>query len=208
MTVVDLKSIVDLGHSALPLASEGMADAYGTNCIFTARGFPTQARVQQMRTSVPWQLQDTALQVSRSVSVHGLCAAHRSRKPTGHRDLLAGDAAQDVSCRSSIPGFQEHPGRCQREPGLAHLRRLRSGAHWPRPQAIQPRRLRSTTRRDRVCLRFQHHRSVSFAVSVGPIPSAQSRHQAPHVDGSTRQYPLFYSHYRGEDARCRLCSTN
>ena len=60
------------------------------------------------------------------------------------------------------------------------------------------------TRRDRVCLRFQHHRSVSFAVSVGPIPSAQSRHQAPHVDGSTRQYPLFYSHYRGEDARCRL----
>ena len=101
MTVVDLKSIVDLGHSALHLAREGMADAYGTNCILTAHGFPAQARVQQMRTSVPWQLQDTALQVSRSVSVHGLCAAHRSGKPTGHRDLLAGDAAP--SC--ILPAF-------------------------------------------------------------------------------------------------------
>ena len=63
-------------------------------------------------------------------------------------------------------------------------------------RAIQSRRLRSTTRRDRVCLRFQHHRSVSFAVSVGPIPSAQSRHQASHVDGSTRQYPLNLSQNR------------
>ena len=86
-----------------------MADAYGTDCIFTAHGFPTQARVQQMRTSVPWQLQDTALQVSRSVSVHGLCATHRSRKPPGHRDLLAGDAAQAVSCRAFDTRFPGAP---------------------------------------------------------------------------------------------------
>ena len=90
-------------------------------------------------------------------------------KAYGTSDLLAGDAAQAVSCRPSIPGFQEHPGRCQREPGLAHLR-LRGliGARKLYPD-------RSPTRRDRVCLRLDR-------CFRGPDSVRQSRHQAPHVD--------------------------
>ena len=208
MTVFDLKSIVGLGHSTLHLTSEGMVDSYGTGFVFTAHGLSAEARIQQMHPSVSRQLQSPALQVLRSVSVHGLCAPDRSGEPAGHRDLLAGDADQAVSCRNSMSGFKEHPGRCQREPGLAHLRRLRSSAHWPGAKIVRPRRLRSTTRRDRVCLRFQHHRSVPIPVSMGSIPSAQSRDQAAHVDGSARQHPPVLSALQRGRPTMSTCSTN
>jgi len=80
-----------------------------------------------------------------------------------------------------------------------YLRRLRSSSHPPGSGVVRPRRLWSTTRRGRVCLRFQHRQSVSCSISVGPIPPAQSRDQAPHVVGSAWQYPLFYPHYSGKN---------
>ena len=124
----DLKSSRYLGHP-LVSNSQRMAHVQRTLCRFTAHGLSAEARIQQMHPSVSRQLQSPALQVLRSVSVHGLCAPDRSGEPAGHLYLLAGDAAQAVSCRNSMSGFKEHPGRCQREPGLAHLRRVRSSAH-------------------------------------------------------------------------------
>ena len=81
MTVFDLKSIVDLGHSTLHLTSEGMANAYGTDRVLTAHGLCAEAPIQQMRASVSRQLQGPAIQVLRSVSVHGLCATDGSGEP-------------------------------------------------------------------------------------------------------------------------------
>ena len=121
MTGFNLPPIIDLGHSTLHLTSEGMADAYGTDGVLTTHGFPTQARVQQMHPSVWRQLQGPAIQVLRSVSVHGLCATHRSGKLAGHRDVLTGHATQTLSRRISRPGVQKHPSRRQRETPLAHL---------------------------------------------------------------------------------------
>ena len=203
MTVFDLKSIVDLGHSSLHLTNEGMADAYGTDFVFTAHGLSAEARIQQMRGSVSRQLQGPAFQVLRSVPVHGLCATHGPREPAGYRDVLTGDAAQALPCWHSRQRVAQHIGQGQREARLAHLRRLRSSSHPSGSKVVRPRRLWSTTRRGRVCLRFQHRQSVSCSISVGPIPPAQSRDQAPHVDGPTRQYPLFPPHNRGKNERCQ-----
>ncbi len=147
-----------------------------------------------MRTSVPWQLQDTALQVSRSVSVHGLCATHRSREPTGHRDLLAGDAAPScIDAGLRYPVSRSTLADANENRDWRIYADFVSGAHWPRPQALQPRRLRSTTLKIRLMyvLRFQQPSIWVFHCFRGPrIPSAQSRLIKPHnVDGSTRQYP-------------------
>ena len=93
--------------------------------------------------------------------------------------------------------------RAKRKPRLAHLCRVCSRAHPPRAKVVRPRRLWSPTRTDCLGLRFQHHRSVSFPVSMGPLSSAQSRDQAAHLDGPARQHPLLYPHYRGKNARCQ-----
>ena len=122
-TGIDLKSSRNLGHPRVP-DPEGMAHVQRTSRLFTAHGILSAARLSKMRSTVPWKLQGATFLLPGSVSVHGLCTTHRSRKLAGHRDVLAGSAAQALSCRNSSPGFKEHPGRRQREPRLAHLRRL------------------------------------------------------------------------------------
>ena len=132
-----------------------------------------------------------------------LCPTDRSREPARHRNLPSSATAQTVPCRHSRPRFADHLGPGQRKPRLAHLCRVCSRAHPPRANVVRPRRLWRPTRPDRLGLRFQHHRSVSFPVSMGPLSSAQSRDQAAHLDGSARQHPLLYPHYRGKNAQCQ-----
>ena len=56
ITFFDFKSSVDLGHTFSTLIRKGVAYVYGTDGLLSGDGFPTQARVQQMRGSVSRQL--------------------------------------------------------------------------------------------------------------------------------------------------------
>src|SRR5712692_7769653 len=50
-------------------------------------------------------------------------------------------------------------------------------------------------------LGFDHHRSLSVAVSVGQIPQAQSRGQNAHAAGSARQHSHVHPHHGWQGAR-------
>ena len=166
--------------------SQGKAHVQRTLRLFTAHGIFPVARVSTMCSPVPGPLQGATVLLSGSVSLHGLCPTDRSREPARHRNLPSSTTAQTVPCRHSRQRFADHLGPGQRKPRLAHLCRICPCAHPPRANVVRPRRLWSPTRPDRLGLRFQHHRSVSFPVSMSPLSSAQSRDQAAHLDGSAR----------------------
>src|ERR1700690_1195013 len=105
-----------------------------------------------------------------SVSVSGLCSTHLPRKSPRYRSLSARPATQAVSHGLSRPGFSQHPGSRQRASRLADLRRLRSRPDCHRPRSLSRRTVRRGVVRDRVCPRFNPHRFVPGAFSLGKIP--------------------------------------
>ena len=71
---------------------------------------------------------------------------------------------------------------------LAHLRRLRPSVDPHRRGSLPRRILRSGIVRDRVCLRFHHHRFVPVAVSLGQVSAPQKRGQAAYPAGPAGQH--------------------
>ena len=70
-----------------------------------------------------------------------------------------------------------------------------------RAKTLSRRAVRSRSGRDGLCSRFDDHRSVSLAVSLGHVSTPKGSRQASHVARSTRQYPLFSSRFARKNAR-------
>src|SRR5437870_1610265 len=71
-----------------------------------------------------------------SLSLHGFCSTDLSRKFARHRSVPACASGQAVPHGHQEPGVAQYSGRCQREPRLAHLRRLCPVAHRHCPSSL------------------------------------------------------------------------
>src|SRR6266568_6621560 len=117
------------------------------------------------------------------VPLFGLRATDLSNQSACHRDLSAHPAGPTLSYGLPRTSFSQHAGACQRGSRLAHLSRLRPGADWHRSRPLSQRTFRRGLVRNRVCLRLDHHRFVSVAVSLGSVSPPQECGQAPYPVG-------------------------
>src|SRR4030067_34530 len=204
VNVFDFNFVSQIGHN-LPISDrKGVTNAFRANHFLSAHELFPEARIQQMRSPVPRRVSDSELFVFRSIPLHGLRSTDLSGESSRHRNMLAGYAAQALSCRDQGQSFPKHVGRCKRKTGLAHLRRLCSCADREGQSVICKRGLRIANHPG--CLRsgFHHDRPVSVAFSMGLFSATQKRHQTPYRDGSAGLYSLRNPHHSWERSRCYL----
>jgi len=183
------------------LSMGGVAEEYGTDCLFSSDGFPVSAGVPQVRCSLPWSVQGPEVFLPGSVFLHGFRSAHIQGKPARHRSLPAGDAAEALPHGNPHKGLAEHARRRERESRLANVRRVRASSHRYRQASVCKRRLRHRLGRGGVRPRLHHHRPVPLPVSLGEISPDQGRHQTAHALESARQYSRIHPYFRRETAR-------
>ena len=175
-SVFDLNLHGTYGHS-FPTFREGWDHECWQDCLRTVDGFHPHSRVLSLCGPLPGQLQSQPLFLLGSISVHGLCSTHLSRKPARYRNLPAGLGSSTLSRRHSRSRRPQHAGRRQRDSRLAHLRRLGTGVDSYRAGLVCQRRLRSGVAASRLRFGLHHHRSLSFALSLGSIPSQERRRE-------------------------------
>ena len=146
--------------------------------------------------------------LSRSVSVHGIRAAHVSRELAGHRNVPAFGAAQAVSCRFSFARFSQHAGGRQPSPRLANLLRLRPGVDCAGRQLYADEAIRRGFGSGRLCSGRDDHRPVLDAVSLGSVSTAQSgRQSCTRCWTCAATFPRLSAFLRGKCTKS-TCSTN
>ena len=202
MTVFDFKSFVHIGHNPFISQKKGMANAQWAQRFLSTHGFLAKTRIQQMCGTVSRSLPPPNLLLLRSIPLHGICSIDLSRKPSRHRNLSSRDAPQTLSCRHPKQRLSKYLGRCQRKERLAHLCRFCSCVDSYRSTTLRQRRLRPTTRTDRLCIGFNHDRSLPLPFSLGPLSQTQRSDQIAYPYGPAWCYPLFYLYHRGHNSRC------
>ena len=170
------------------------------NCFRSAHGSSATLRVSEMRESLSGRPPAEELLVLGAVSRHGFCAVHLPREPARYRGVSAVSGRQALS--HGVPEHVSalHAGRCQRVSGLEDLCRLCPSPDRRGATALLGRSDGRRTRCQPLCAGLDHHRSVSFLVSVGAFSPAQSRDQTAHPAGPAWQYPHVYWDYRRQSA--------
>ena len=125
--VNDLNSLVEYSHST---PTGGVANAYRTNRLCATDGSSSVARVSQVRPAIRRQLQSSRFFMSGPIPLHGFCPTDLSGKPAGYRSLSANDAVPIVPHWNSGQRLPQYLGLCQRNQGLAYLRRFCAGVDW------------------------------------------------------------------------------
>lgn len=153
MLVIDLKFFLKTAYTPPPdQAKEVFSNEYRQNRLFPSHGTPADAVVPSMCKSVQWQPQNKNLFLSRSISVHGLCTAHISRKPSRYRGVPQSPTEKALSYGHPRKRFSKHISQCQQSQGLANLRRFRPVPYCNRSPFIHWRRIRFGIRK--YCLRI------------------------------------------------------
>src|SRR2546425_8919363 len=165
-------------------------------------GLSAQIRIRQVCSTLSRQLPGPQAVQLRTVRRHGFCPIDLARKFARHRNLSARLGFQALSQRYSPTRRPQHTGRRQRKPRLAHLRRLRSGAHSTGHDALRPRAVCRRTSTSRLRAGLHHHRLVPGALSLGHLPPTQSRHQTSHSADLARQLPHRGYYHAGQRPRC------
>lgn len=202
MSAHDFNSDTCFCHSGSTSRWERVTHVFRTDGVRSGDGIPPTARIQHVRAEIPRQCSRARVLLSRSVPCDGLRAVDVSREPAGHRDLFAGSRAQALSRWLSWQDISKHSGRRQQAPRLAHLGRLRPGAHPSCPDVVRQGRLRRGAEARGLCVGLHNDRPVPGVVSLGAIPSPQGSRQAPYAHRPAGQHPLFYPHNSRENARC------
>lgn len=197
---IDFKSPVNGIPSISTSTRKGMRNVHGTNRFFAVDGLLAQTRFRQLRPTIWRQLPNPEILLFRSIPLHDLRANHIPGKPPRYRNMSACTGIQTLSCWHSRQGLSKHSCRCKREKRLAYLCRLRPGFDRHRQKTVCQGKLRNRSGTDGIRLRFHHHRSLSFAVSLGAISQTQGRRQTAHTDRLTWKYPLFYQHHGWKNA--------
>ena len=203
MTVFDFNSFVDFGQNISMATSKGLANVHWTNSFLTTNRLPAKTRIRQMCSTIPRQLQDKNFFLLRSIPLYGFCSDNLSSEPSRHRNLSSGNAAKTLSLRNSRKSFTQHFGKGKRKSRLANICRVCSSFDKQSSKALRQRGLWSPTKANNLRSGFNHHRFMSFSVSMGKISQAQSRSQGTHADGLKRLYTHIYPHYRRESPRCK-----
>ena len=126
----------------------GTTDVYRQNHFLPDHRSPAHAYLPTVRSAISWTLQSTTLLLSGSISLHGFCPVDLQRKSSGYRGLPACSRVKIVSYGNPCKGLTKHTGRCQRETGLAYLRRSCPSIDSYRSSSLPPRRLRRGDRSD------------------------------------------------------------
>ena len=127
-----------------------------------------------------------------SLSLHGFCSTDLSRKFARHRSVPACASGQAVPHGHQEPGVAQYSGRCQREPRLAHLRRLCPVAHRHCPSSLCRRIVWRRSQRHGLRSGCQHHRPVSVGLSLGSVSLDQGGYQVAHALGPAWQHPFVH----------------
>jgi len=203
MIGIDFNLPLNFGQYTFTDLLKGLANAYRTDRFLTTVRFSSQKTIRQMRSKTSRQLSDKNLFMFRSIPLYGLCPDNLSTKSSRHRNLSAGNATKTLSLRHTRECFPNHAGKGKRKSRLANICRVRSSSNKQSPKALRQRRLRPSTEPRGLCVGFNHHRFMSFTVSMGKISQTQSSGQGTYVDGLKRLYTHVYPHYRRKSPRCK-----
>ena len=182
---------------------KGLDNAQREVPLRSADGLHSEAGLRRLRRSYRGNYRTCRVLLSRSVSVHGLCAVDLSRESARHRNVL-----ESLKPKLYHAGFRGTVARST----LATPTKSQTGASTPTSAVISLRCARvlyakddslASTGTDGVRLRFHDHRSVPGALPVGTISPPQGCRQAPHADRPARQYPLFCPHFQRKTTRCQ-----
>ena len=178
-----------------------MRGEYRPDRFCSAHGPLALLRVSEVCRSLSRRCSRQRLLLPGPVSGDGFRSVDLPRELARYRGMLAFDERQAVPHGLPWPSGTHHAGRCQREPRLADLRRLRAGVDRHRPATLCPRSHRRRLGAQSLRVGFHDHRSMPDAVPVGQVPQAQSRRQNAHAAGPARQHPHVYQHYGWQSAR-------
>ena len=173
----------------------------GQSRVLSSDGPSADEDLPAMRPTLPRQSSHPNLHLPRPVSMHGICATYLSREPARYRGVSASSSRQALSHGDPWWDVAQHLGERQSTPGLAHLRRVRTGHDSHRPLPVWRRGPGAGTRQHRLRSGRIHHRPVPVGVSVGVVPLDQVRRQAAHATGPAGQHSDLHSRLRRDDAR-------
>src|SRR6266403_3039965 len=120
---LDLKHLPSICHSARNSLVGGTHEPGQIGVCANHAAFAVDD-VSPLRGALWRIVQGQEFFLPRPLSLHGFCSADLSRKFARHRSVPARASGQAVSHGPQEPGVAQYFGRCQREPRLAHLRRL------------------------------------------------------------------------------------
>src|SRR5665648_77305 len=161
MPLIDLKFSFPECHTSASIKQE-MTYELRKNDLFATNGIPSSPRISQMCRAIQRQLQNQKLLLLGPISLHGLCPAYLPRKPEGYSGMPQGNETQTLPYGHPWERLPQYPGQCQQGQRLAHLLRLRPGAHRKGQKTVLQRKLRRGTGSDSLCPGFHYDRSVSF----------------------------------------------
>ena len=188
-----------------PFPHKGLADEYRANGFFSNHGPAASLGFPQMRQTVSWRPQNTAIHLHGPVSKYGICSMNVPREFARHRSMPARQPVKTLSYGHSIPHLTKHISRRQRKSRLANLRRLRSNSYLHCQRPLCQGRFRHQSSSRSVRSRLNNDRFMPVSISLGTVSQNQRCHQASYLTQLTRQYSRVYPYFRRKTAR-RQCS--
>src|SRR5260221_408715 len=169
--------------------------------LCTADGLSSFQGFSTLCQTLPGRLQTQDFFLLGSVPLHELRAANLSRESARYRSLPARATHQALPSGHSRPSLAQYPGPCELGTRLAHLRRLRASADYPRPRALRGRQLWRRVGADGLRARCHYHRFVPGAFPLGQVSQAQRRGEIAHAARLARQHPNCGDHYTWQGSR-------
>src|SRR4030043_466928 len=201
---IDFNLPLDFGQYTFMDLLKELANACRTDRLLTTVRLSSPKTIRPMRSTISWQPSDKTIFLFRPMPVHGVCPDNVSPEPSRHRSLSSSHAAEALPLRLTREDVTQYVGQRKRLSRLENLRRFRTGFDKQGAGALCQRRLRHATGPRGLRVGFNHHRFMSFVVSMGEISPAPSRRQGPHADGPKRLYPHVYPYYRRKSPRCEF----
>src|ERR1035441_2591067 len=146
-----------------------MAHESGAHRLLAIDQLSSRPRVPSLRRALSGRPAAARPHLLGSVSGDGLRPVDLSGEFARHRNLFTFVAGQSLSLGIPWQGGAFDAGGRERIARLAHLRRLRPPADCDRARIVCPRAHGRRSGAEPVCSGFDNHRSVSGAVSVGPV---------------------------------------
>src|ERR1035441_9945210 len=161
-----------------------MAHESGAHRFLAIDQLSSRPRVPSLRRALSGRPATARPHLLGSVPGDGLRPVDLSGESARHRSLFTCVAGQALPLGIPWPSGALDAGGRERSARLAHLRRFRLPADCNRARIVCPRAHGRRSGREPVCSGFDNHRSMSGAVSVGPVPAAQGSRQDAHTAGS------------------------
>ena len=174
---VDLN--LKLVQSSIFTSEDG--NEYRKDPVRPTHGLPAMDHVHSHSRPLRRQPPGADFPVRRTVPGDGLCSTDLPGKPARHRSLPLGAIAQALPHGLPRASAALDPGRCQRVPRLAHLRRICPAAHRTGAEALRPRGLGAGTGQHGLRARLDDHRPVPVGVPLGAVPHHQVGGEDAHL---------------------------